>query len=147
MVYTVPSQAVPIPSEVDRMKTTSENFGIYGFAEYCDEFGTFHCDGFAVAYIPNASRWVISNPANCDTNFMSDQSPACSTWGPGETDKLIPLPRCVQPQEEADEQKRQREIASHIKPIPLPPRFDRKVPVRADHPDRQNCCGRPQDDE
>jgi hypothetical protein len=42
-----------------------KRFSVFGQFEYCDIFGTYHCQGFSTSYLPNIKQFVSSPAASC----------------------------------------------------------------------------------
>ena len=42
-----------------------ERFAVFGQFEYCDIFGTYHCQGFSTKYLPNIKQFVPSPALPC----------------------------------------------------------------------------------
>ena len=42
-----------------------ERFSVFGQFEYCDIFGTYHCQGFSTNYLPNIKQFVPSTAQPC----------------------------------------------------------------------------------
>jgi hypothetical protein len=42
-----------------------KRFSVFGQFEYCDIFGTYHCQGFSTNYLPNIKQFVPSTAQPC----------------------------------------------------------------------------------
>ena len=42
-----------------------KRFSVFGQFEYCDIFGTYHCQGFSTNYLPNIKQFVPSPALPC----------------------------------------------------------------------------------
>jgi hypothetical protein len=42
-----------------------QQFSVFGQFEYCDIFGTYHCQGFSTNYLPNIKQFVPSPAPSC----------------------------------------------------------------------------------
>ncbi|HKV53552.1 MAG TPA: hypothetical protein VJN94_02825 [Candidatus Binataceae bacterium] len=118
--YRIPPPAVPSGTAFSQMLKDGQSFGLYGFAEYCDEFGQFHCEGFTLAYTPRSEEWNPGISIPCRTSFMSDPQPACMTITNDKNDTLLALSRCEQPEEYEQHRKREQAEAKQAKPFPIP---------------------------
>jgi len=52
-------------SQRELAENMTENFTITGQFEYCDTFGTYHCQGFRSSYMPNIRQFVPSSLQSC----------------------------------------------------------------------------------
>lgn len=68
-----------------------QQFSIFGQFEYCDIFGTYHCQGFSTNYLPNIRQ------------FVSSPAPSCTVEPTGPTETLgkgyKEIEPCEQPHE------------------------------------------------
>ena len=78
-------------SQRELTENITENFEIRGQLEYCDAFGTYHCQGFSTNYMPNIRRFVPSSAQSCAAE------PANSTDRPGKD--YMEIAPCEQPDE------------------------------------------------
>jgi hypothetical protein len=78
-------------SQRELTENMTENFAIRGQLEYCDAFGTYHCQGFSTNYMPNIRRFVPSSAESCAAE------PVNSTDRPGKD--YMEIAPCEQPDE------------------------------------------------
>jgi hypothetical protein len=68
-----------------------ERFSVFGQFEYCDIFGTYHCQGFSTNYLPNIKQ------------FVSSPAPSCTSESTGPTERpgkgYKEIEPCEQPNE------------------------------------------------
>jgi hypothetical protein len=91
-------------SQRELAENMSENFTITGQFEYCDAFGTYHCQGFRTNYMPNIRQFVPSSVQSCIVE------PVTSTDRPGKDYREI------EPCEQFDELEHTQTGAPRIAP-------------------------------
>jgi hypothetical protein len=78
-------------SQRELAENMTENFTIAGQVEYCDAFGTYHCQEFRTNYMPNIRQFVPSSSQSCTSE------PVDATGRPGKD--YMEIEPCEQPDE------------------------------------------------
>jgi hypothetical protein len=55
--------------------TEGKSFSVFGQFEYCDIFGSYHCQGFSTNYMPNMKRFVSSPAQTCVVEPIGPEGP------------------------------------------------------------------------
>lgn len=100
-VFYVGPQGLPSKEQLERLRSTGEQFYVMGTFDYCDQFGKFHCDGYAATYLGQFNAWILNTGPQCLPPLRETKNTITS---PGRTtpDPLTPLCPCAQPGQERD---------------------------------------------
>jgi hypothetical protein len=83
-----------------------ERFSVFGQFEYCDIFGTYHCQGFSTNYLPNIKQ------------FVSSPAPSCTFESTGPTERPGKGYKEIEPCEQPNEPESIQTGTSVVAPTP-----------------------------
>src|SRR5437660_11402375 len=87
-VFYVGPKGLPSKEQLERLRSTGEQFYVMGTFDYCDQFGKLHCDGYYATYLRQFNASKLRPGPQCLPSPRETESPIAS---PGRAARA-PLP-------------------------------------------------------